>query len=661
MIPVTGDLETFWSTTHSLSKMNPFDYVMHPETEIISNSLKIGDGKSEVVFGEKNVRAQLAEVDWDNAMFIAHNMEGFDAMVYAWRLGIRPKLWVCTLAMARPLHGKTIGLSLAKLVEFYRPQLEAMGIHSVKDQTALINTRGKHLKDFTIYERRAMAVYNGHDTDQCYGIFRCMLPHYDSKELWHLDSKIRALVEPKLLVDVPLLEEAVARERQAKRQSLLALADMFREQVLPVDDGAPVSEDYLIERVRATLASAPMFCQVLESRGVAVPTKPSPTNPENRVPALAKTDEAFQALQEHDDPVVAAAAQARLSVKSTIAETRMQAFIDAAGYTGGHWPVTVKYAGADTTGRSSGWHYNPLNMPRINSKVPRNSDALRMCLTAPPGHVIVVADLSGIEMRFNHFLWRVPYSTAMWTEQPDADLYRAAYAIKLGITPEEVTQIQRQASKAENLALGFGMGPAKYVDTARIQGGLDLTLAQAEADVADWRNRHPEITRGWRTCHTALAWIFQGMERPIDPGGLFWTCAEGIRLPSGRLIRYPNLRREASARVDPDTGEVLGTDEEWVYGEGRNKARIYAGKVDENIVQAGARDVVYDVALDVFKATGHRPALEVYDELVYVVPESEGEKHLAVVQERMRQEVAWFPELVTWSEGDVGLRYGEVK
>lgn len=113
---VTGDLETFWSPTHSLSKMNPIDYVMHPETELISNSLKINDGPSMCVFGEDAIRQQLSAIDWDNTFFIAHNMSGFDALVYAWRLGIRPKVWGCTLAMARPIHAKTIGVSLATLV-----------------------------------------------------------------------------------------------------------------------------------------------------------------------------------------------------------------------------------------------------------------------------------------------------------------------------------------------------------------------------------------------------------------------------------------------------------------------------------------------------------------------------------------------------------------
>lgn len=635
---ITIDLETFWSQTHSLSKMNPFDYVMHPETELISMAIQLNDGEPAVVFGEPTIRALVNRVNWDNAWVIGHNLSAFDALVLAWRLGVRPKMWGCTLAMARPIHAKDVGLSLGKLVKHY-------GI-GTKDNTALVNTRGRHLKDFTAAERAAMATYNKDDTWQCFELFKRLRPHYTPKELWHIDAKVRALVEPRLHLDVPLLQQALAEERANKRSAILELGKMFASQVMPVGDMDAVTEDYLVERVRATLASAPMFSKVLEARGVPVPMKSSPTNPTNMIPALAKTDEGFIALQDHDDPIVSAAAQARLAVKSTLAETRMQAFVDAAKYTGGKWPVTTHYCGADTTGRASGWHYNPLNLPRVNPKNPRITDALRMSITAPPGHKVVVADLSGIEMRFNHFLWQVPYSTKLWRDDPIADLYRAYASMKFGIAIEAVSSEQRQAAKVDNLALGFGMGPAKYVDTARIMGGVEYTFEQAEAAVSQWRRMHPEIANGWRTCHTALSWIYEGMERPIDPLGMYWTCPEGIRLPSGRIIRYPGLRRE---------------DDEWVYGQGRHKARIYAGKIDENLVQAGARDVVYDVAFDVFRMTGHYPALEVYDELVYVVPEDQAEAHLALVQERMRQKVEWFPELVTWSEGDIADRYGLAK
>lgn len=96
--------------------------------------------------------------------------------------------------------------------------------------------------------------------------------------------------------------------------------------------------------------------------------KMSPTNPDKQVPALAKTDEAFLKLQEHSNPIVAAAARARLEVKSTLLETRLEAFIRAADACGGMLPVPLKYAGADTTGRWSGEQYNMQNLPRIGPK-----------------------------------------------------------------------------------------------------------------------------------------------------------------------------------------------------------------------------------------------------------------------------------------------------
>jgi DNA polymerase I-like protein with 3'-5' exonuclease and polymerase domains len=56
-----------------------------------------------------------------------------------------------------------------------------------------------------------------------------------------------------------------------------------------------------------------------------------------------------------------------------------------------------------------------------------------------------------------------------------------------------------------------------------------------------------------------------------------------------------------------------------------------------------------------------RPALTVHDELVYVVPEDSAEEQLDTLQTIMRQGVSWWPELITWSEGDIASCYGEAK
>jgi hypothetical protein len=126
---------------------------------------------------------------------------------------------------------------------------------------------------------------------------------------------------------------------------------------------------------------------------------------------------------------------------------------------------------------------------------------------------------------------------------------------------------------------------------------------------------------------------------------------EGLKTPKG-LIRYPDLRTERNE----DDNRM-----EFIYGNGRNKARIYAGKIDENIVQHLARCVIADNALTVQQVTGLNPALMVHDELVYVVPDEEAQSVLDTVQDVMRTPPTWWPELVTWSEGDIADTYGDAK
>lgn len=418
-----------------------------------------------------------------------------------------------------------------------------------------------------------------------------------------------------------------------------------------------VDEDRVIEAVRAVLASASKFAKLLEYLNCEVPMKVSKTQkdgePTKFIPALSKNDEGMLALLEHYDPMVAAAAEARLSVKSTLLQTRINKFLRAGRACGGKLPVPIRYYGADTTGRDSGEQYNMLNLPRIG-KEPKLSDALRMSLCAPKGYKVIVADLSGIEMRVNHFLWMVEYSMAMWRKDPNADLYKQSAVALYNILAEEVTSAQRQMEKVKALGLGFGAGGKTFKDVAKIMSGGQVILTEDEAkeQVYSWRQQHHKIVTGWRTCHNSLDHIVEGRELPIDPWGLCHTSREGIVLPSNRVIRYPDLRKE----VDRKSGN-----EEWWYGQGRHKARIYAGKIDENIVQALARDVMVEAEAQFFRDTGLISVLRVYDELVYVVPESDALNLLAHLQSILRTPPKWWPELVTWSEGDSADRYGEAK
>jgi hypothetical protein len=187
---------------------------------------------------------------------------------------------------------------------------------------------------------------------------------------------------------------------------------------------------------------------------------------------------------------------------------------------------------------------------------------------------------------------------------------------------------------------------------AKLMGGVDITEDESRDIVNRWRDTYSEITQGWRTCHGALPTIMRGATgKAVDPWGMVYPVAEGLKTPKG-IIRYPDLRTERNE----DDNRM-----EFIYGNGRNKARIYAGKIDENIVQHLARCVIADNALTVQKVSGLDPALMVHDELVYVVPEDEAQPILDVVQKVMRTPPLWWPELVTWSEGDIADTYGDAK
>jgi hypothetical protein len=655
MTPVFLDFETFWSTDHSLSKMSPITYVLHPRTEIQSVSVKVGmQGETHVYFGVAEIQKAFAEIDWKDAWVIAHNNSEFDALVLAWRFGIRPKMWGCTMAMARPVFAKTVGVSLKALMQELKCPFQKGSLEEV-------NTKGKLLADFTPEEIEKMRVYNGIDTEGCAYIFKKLVRMIPQEELEVIDMTVRMLVEPEFEADVPLLEQTLAEEKRRKAQALMDIATLSGAYKPGMD------EDEALESARKMLASANKFAQYLKDLGVIPPMKPSPSNPNKEVYALAKTDPQFIALQDHRDPLVAAAAQARLGVKSTQLETRTEKLLEAASYCNGLLPIPLKYCGADTTWRWSGFIYNPQNFPRINPDKPKLSDALRHSLRAPKGKKIVVADLSGIELRVNMFLWKVPYAMKLFQDDPEnADLYRYFAAHELYLIPEsEITKAMRQIGKVSHLGLGFGAAAPTFQAVAKILGGvdmpLDIDLERPDAITATqvvnrYRTAHPEIVKGWRTCQRALDSIILGEEVTIDPWGLCTTCSEGIKTPKG-MIRYPNLRkREIVDKEGEPTGKF-----EYVYGEGRHLARIYGGKVVENIVQHLARCALTDMMLKVRKLTGRRAKHTVHDELVYIVDENLAEAHLETVQSVMRSGVDWWPELITWSEGSCGDTYGEAK
>lgn len=622
---LTLDFETYWDQQVSLKKLNPIEYLDHPEFEVISCAIKVDTGETKVFFGD-DIAVAFERIPWEKCMVLAHNGAEFDHLILAWKYGVKPAMWADTLAMARPHYQKEIGGSLKALAEHFG--LEAKG------SLEATNTKGKHLAGFTDDEIAAMKAYNKLDVEITYELFRRLRPRTSANEMRLIDITARMFVEPQLVLDTDLLETARHVEQQRRLQSLKDLAMRL---------GEPD-----IDSVKKTLASAAKFKDVLWAQGVDCPMKKSPTT-DKWIPALAKTDKGMADLLEHPNETVRHAAETRLEVKSTILESRIGWFLDTAR-PDGKMPVPLRYCGADQTWRFSGTAGgNMQNLPRVDG---RPTDVLRKSLTAPPGYKVVVADLSGIELRVNHFLWKVPESMALYQQDAQADLYRAYAAVVYNCKPKDVTKEQRKYAKLCMLSLGYQTGWRKFQETAR-QNGLLMSESEIKQAVYGWRDHYHQIASGWKTLQDAIPDIRRGESYTLDPWGLFYTEKNGgIRFaPHDTLIQYPSLR--------------LDDDDNWTFQKTpRKRAKLFGGLMCENLVSHASRHVMTDAILAIAKTELGRKyplAHTVHDEVIYVVREEDAEEMLALVNTTLATSPSWWPELVTFSEGDIADSYGDAK
>jgi hypothetical protein len=122
-----------------------------------------------------------------------------------------------------------------------------------------------------------------------------------------------------------------------------------------------------------------------------------------------------------------------------------------------------------------------------------------------------------------------------------------------------------------------------------------------------------------------------------------------ISLPSGLKLKYHKLRHESGG---------------WIYEYGGKIKRLYGGALLENIVQALARIVVMDAAVRLRPKLARldiQLALQVHDELVYVVPDDLTHIVQKLLLDEMRIPPVWALDLPLDAEADCGPSYGDAK
>ncbi|UZR28197.1 DNA polymerase I [Methylococcus mesophilus] len=133
------------------------------------------------------------------------------------------------------------------------------------------------------------------------------------------------------------------------------------------------------------------------------------------------------------------------------------------------------------TGRLSSSDPNLQNIP-VRTEEGRR---IRQAFIAPPGHKLLAADYSQIELRIMAHLSGDANLLAAFAE--DADVHRATASEVFGVALEEVTLNQRRSAKAINFGLIYGMsafGLAKQL-------GIQQKLAQGYIDL--YFTRYPGV------------------------------------------------------------------------------------------------------------------------------------------------------------------------
>jgi DNA polymerase len=601
---LTIDFETYYSADLGFAKQTTEEYVRDQRFEVIGVSVQVNDGEPAWCSGDHETLCQfLGSFDWANSLALAHNAM-FDGAILKWVFGVSPKGWLDTLSMGRALHGTEVGGSLKVLADFYNVGVKGTEVEDAK---------GLRREDFTDTHLATYGEYCKNDVRLTYSIFLLMSNDFPAAELRLIDLTIRMFTEPTLELDADLLEEHLQLVQSTKIK-LLAHYDK--------DD----------------LMSNPKFAQLLKVHGVEPPMKKSLATGKETF-AFAKTDEAFKALLDHPNPVVQTMVSARLGTKSTIEETRTERFIGIAKR--GAMPVPLRYYAAHT-GRWGG--DDKLNLQNL----PRGS-MLKRAIRAPQGYMMIDSDSSQIEART--LAWLAGQDDLVKAFEEGEDVYKIMATAIYGKRIEEITKDERFVGKTTILGAGYGMGATKF--QAQLKNfGVEVEAEEAQRIINTYRNTYPKITQLWKDAGTALKAILQGQMTQLGRGGVLQIHGkQGIYLPNGLYIRYPNLRlyesEEGKAEIVYDTKK----------GKQVVANRIYGGKMIENVCQALARIIIGEQMLMVAKK--YKVVMTVHDAIASIVPEHEVETAKEYIELCMRLRPKWAQELPLNCEAGYGRSYGE--
>ncbi|MCC6213880.1 MAG: DNA polymerase I [Polyangiaceae bacterium] len=293
--------------------------------------------------------------------------------------------------------------------------------------------------------------------------------------------------------------------------------------------------------------------------------------PRKRTKTSRSTDaETLEALaEEHELPGIVLEHRQLAKLEGTYVETLPRLVDPRTGRVHTRWEQTVA-----ATGRLSSVDPNLQNIP-VRSELGRS---IRAAFVARPGHVILSADYSQIELRVLAHLSGDPVLVEAF--QTGDDVHRRTAMEIFELRAEDVTAEHRRRAKAVNFGVIYGQGDSGLAKS------LGISRLEAGNFIAAYFRRHQGVRRF--------------MDATLEAAG----ASESVHTLLGRRRLVPDIRSPNRAR------------------------RLAAERVAMNTpIQGTAADLLKlaMLALADPPSPGARMTLTVHDELVFEVPEAEVE------------------------------------
>ena len=581
------DFETYYDKVCSIKSLGTRGYFSHPEFDCYMVSVAGGNGFEFV--------GNPRDFDWSRLagnVVLSHNAS-FDQLLYlfgaesGWWDLVGYKEWHCTADLAAYCgHPRNLKGAVSEVLS-----------EDISKETRA-NMMGKRWDKMTPEFQEEVLEYAMSDSLLCLRLWEALSQQWPEHE-----RELSALTRKSVAYGLPIDTDLLKKQIESINQRLFDV-----ENSIPwIDHSPPLSRVAFDNQCREI--------------GLEPPD------------SLALSDENANAWIKKHGKEYAWIGAVRNFRRINSVKRKLESF-DRATMPDGRFYGGLMYFGAHT-GRwsgSGGISLNLQNLPRgemfgVN---------LRSLIAPKEGNVLVVADLSQIEVRT--LCWLAGDHALLDIIRHSDDFYQA-FAEWFGMwgktkgALKDINPKLRHRVKTMVLGCGYGAGPSKFAMIS------DMDETEAEEAVRLYRDRMFKVVGYWNKLTRDM-----GASEGVEGGKYF------IELPSGRRLNYGRLQTLPRKFHGRDYFTEL------VKGSARRKVKLYGGLLAENASQALARDVFADIMLRLDKE-GHKIICHVHDEVVIEVKEDDAERVLGDVLKTMQTPPTWLPDIPLDAEGKILKRY----